>query len=59
MATNFVAMVSDLLAGASCTVTAIPVSRSCIFFTHLCFELAFGVNMKVLDNCDIFPVALV
>ena len=30
--------------------TAFPVSRSCIFFTRFCFELAFGVNMKVVDN---------
>jgi len=52
-------MASDLLAGASCTVTAFHVSRSCVFFTHFCFELAFGVNMKVLDNCDIFPMDLV
>jgi len=34
----------------NCTVTAFPVSRSCIFFTHFRFELVFGVNMKVLDN---------
>jgi hypothetical protein len=24
--------------------------RSCAFFTHFCFELALGVNMKVLDK---------
>ena len=29
------------------------------FFTHLCFELAFGVNMKVLDNCVSFLMDLV
>jgi hypothetical protein len=28
-------------------------------FTHFCFELAFGVNMKVLDNFVSFPMALV
>ena len=27
-----------------------PVSRSCVFFTHFCFELAFGVNIEVVDN---------
>ena len=36
-----------------------PVSRSCVFFAHFCFELAFGVNMKVLDNWVSFPMALV
>ena len=40
-------------------VTTFPVLRSCVFFTHFCFELTFGVNMKVLDNCVSFPVALV
>jgi len=35
------------------------VSRFLCFFTHLCFELAFGVNMKVLDNCVSFPMTLV
>jgi len=44
---------------ASYSVTAFLVSRSCVLFTHFCFELAFGVNMKVLDNCVTFPVALV
>ena len=29
------------------------------FFTHFCFELAFGVNMKVLDNFVSFPMDLV
>jgi len=29
------------------------------FFTHFYFELAFGVNMKVLDNFVSFPMALV
>jgi hypothetical protein len=29
------------------------------FFTHFLFELAFGVNMKVLDNFVSFPMALV
>jgi len=41
------------------SLTACPVSRSCIFFTHFCFELDFGVNMKVLDNCVSFPLDLV
>ena len=49
----------NLLAGASCSPTACLVSRSCVFFTHFCFELTFGVNMKVLDNCVSFPVVLV
>ena len=44
---------------ASYSVTDFPVSRSCILFTHFCFELAFGVNMKVLDNCVRFPMVLV
>jgi len=35
------------------------VSRFLCFFTHFCFELAFGVHMKVLDNCVSFPMALV
>ncbi|KEH38364.1 hypothetical protein MTR_2g069790 [Medicago truncatula] len=38
------AMASDSLVGASCTVTTSPVSRSCVFFTHFCFELAFGLT---------------
>jgi len=42
----------------SCTMTASPVSCSCVFFTHFCFELTFGVNMKELDNCVSFPVTL-
>ncbi|KEH15978.1 hypothetical protein MTR_0401s0030 [Medicago truncatula] len=42
----------------SCTVTASHVSCSCVFFTRFRFELAFGVNMKVVDNCVSFPVAL-
>jgi len=44
---------------ASYLVTAFPVSHSRVFFAHLCFDLAFGVNMKVLHNCVSFPVALV
>ena len=44
---------------ASCTVTAFLVSHSCVFFTHFCFELTFGVNMKVLDNCVSLPMDLV
>ena len=36
-----------------------PSSRSCIFFTHFCFELDFGINMKVLAKCVSFPMILV
>ena len=43
----------------SCTVTASPVSCSCVFFTRLCFEPGFGVNMKVVDKDVIFPMVLV
>jgi len=53
------AMASEMLAMASCTVTTFIVSSSCVFCTHLCFKLAFGVNMKVLDNWVGFPMALV
>ena len=38
------------LATASYTVTTPHISRSCVFFAYFCFELAFGVHMKVLDN---------
>jgi len=51
-------MANGMLATASCTVTTPPISRSCIFFAHLCFYLGFGLNMKVLDNCVSFPMAL-
>ncbi|KEH23821.1 transmembrane protein, putative [Medicago truncatula] len=44
---------------ASCSVAVCPVSHFCVCFTCFCFELAFSVNMKVIDNCVIFPVALV
>ncbi|KEH26718.1 hypothetical protein MTR_6g471980 [Medicago truncatula] len=44
---------------AKLPVPASPVSRFCIFFTYFCFELAFGVNMKVLDNYVSFLMALV
>ncbi|KEH16717.1 hypothetical protein MTR_0107s0090 [Medicago truncatula] len=44
---------------AKLPVPASPVSRSCVFFTYFCFELAFGVNMKVLDNYVSFLMALV
>ncbi|KEH19351.1 hypothetical protein MTR_8g046610 [Medicago truncatula] len=43
----------------SCTVTASSVSCSCVFFTRFCFELGFGVKMKVVDNFVTFPMALV
>ena len=47
-----------------CTARAVravrtSVSRFLCFFTHFCFELAFGVNMKVLDNFISFPMTLV
>jgi len=41
-----------------CTITASPVSCSCVFFTRFCFELAFGANIKVVDNWVIFLMAL-
>jgi len=41
-------------AGGELHSDSIPCLHSCIFFTHFCFELAFGVNMKVLDNCVSF-----
>jgi len=44
---------------ASYSVTTFLVSCSCICFTHFCFELAFGVNIKVLENCVIFQMAFV
>jgi len=44
---------------ASYSVTTFLVSRSCIFFTYFCFELVFGVDMKVLDKIFRFPMALV
>jgi hypothetical protein len=40
-------------------VTEFSVSCFCVLFICFCFELVFGINMKVVDNCDIFPVALV
>jgi len=40
-------------------VTASPVSCSCVFFTRFYFELGFGENMKVVDNCVSFLMALV
>jgi len=40
----------ELLAAASCTVTVPLVSRSCVVFARFCFELAFSVKMKVVDN---------
>jgi len=33
--------------------------RSPLFFTLFCFELAFGVSIKVLDNWIRFPMTLV
>ena len=43
----------------NCTVTTFSVSCFCVLFICFCFELIFVVNMKVVDICDIFPVALV
>ena len=43
----------------SCTVTASPVSCSCVFFTPFCFELGLGVNTKDVDKDVSFPMALV
>jgi len=45
-------------AQAKCSLTTFPVSRSYVFFTCFYFELAFGVNMKVLDNFVRFPMDL-
>nr|ABD32584.1 hypothetical protein MtrDRAFT_AC149577g4v1 [Medicago truncatula] len=53
------AIASKLTRLARCTETASPVSRSCVFFTCFCFELVFGVNMKVVDNFVSFPMALI
>ncbi|KEH16749.1 hypothetical protein MTR_0100s0110 [Medicago truncatula] len=53
------AVASRMARLASCTMTASPVLRSCVFFTHFRFELVFGINMEVVDNCVIFSVALV
>jgi hypothetical protein len=39
--------------------TELPVSHSCVFFARFCFELVFGVNMKVVENFVSFPMALV
>ena len=39
-----------------CVLSGLRFSR---FFTHFCFELAFDVNMKVLDNFVSFPMDLV
>jgi len=36
-----------------------PIWKTFAFFALFCFELAFGVNMKVLDNFVSFPMALV
>jgi len=47
---SLLAMASEFTREAICTVTSSPVSRFCVCFTCFCFELAFGVNMKVLDN---------
>jgi hypothetical protein len=40
-------------------VIASSVSCSCTFSHVFCFELGFGVNMKVVDNCVSFLMALV
>ena len=46
-------------AQAKCSLTEFLVLRSYVFFTHFCFELAFGVNTNVLDNFVRFPMDLV
>ena len=57
------------MARAVCTLclffgTAVHAVRTSVFaflcfFTHFCFELAFGVSMKVLGNFVSFPMDLV
>jgi len=47
---SLLAMASEFTREASCTMTTSPVSHSCVFFACFCFELAFCVNMKDLDN---------
>jgi len=48
-----------------CTTRAVRAVRTlvfaffCAFSPISVFELAFGVNMKVLDNCVSFPMPLV
>jgi hypothetical protein len=42
-----------------CVLTELRFLRFLCFFTHFRFELAFGVNMKVVDNFVSFLVALV
>jgi len=42
---------TDFLSGQS--------RKTFAFFALFCFELAFGVNMKVLDNFVSFPMGLV
>jgi len=41
-----------------CVLTGLRFLRFSCFFTHFCFELAFDINMKVLDNFISFPMAL-
>jgi hypothetical protein len=53
------AIASRLARLASCSVAVCPVSRSCVCFICFCFKLVLGINMKVVDNCDTFPVAMV
>ena len=33
-------------------------SAFCVLFTRFYFELTFGINMKVLEDCISFPMAL-
>ena len=42
-----------------CVLAGLRFSRFLYFFTHFCFELAFDVNMKVVDNWVSFLMALV
>jgi len=43
----------------SCMLSGLWFLRFLSFFTLFYFELAFGVNMKVLDNFVRFPLALI
>jgi len=49
----FLARTCVCTARVMCAVKTLVLAFLC-FFTHFCFELAFGVNKKVLDNCVAF-----
>ena len=42
-----------------CVLSGLRFLHFLCLFTHFCFELAFGVNIKVLDNFVNFPMSLV